>query len=463
MTEKFNLKKFIGLVAAIALPVALQNLLSTTGSMVDTMMISSVGKTHVAAVGQCTQFASLLFSSYWGFVGGGMLFFGQYWGARDEHGLVRSYGIMLCCMMLMGFAFAAAALFFPEFVMGVYTDKEDIRQIGIDYLSTVGFAYPMQVLSIGMSALLRTTDRVRIPLYAAIASVCTNLFFNWVFIFGNLGAPEMGVRGAALATTIAAFVNMTLIMVLARASGYNYLFMISGFFKWDKAFIKLFLKKCFPIIVNELLAGVGNLIIAVVFGRQSQDAQAAMAVFRTFEGLVIGFFAGFSNAASVLVGTCVGAGEIELAYQRARRLVFLCQGCIFGVVAIMLAIHSPLLHWMNLDGDSYYYGVGMLIIYGISAVIRMGNWTMNDSYRSAGDATTGTVMEIAFMYVVVIPAVCISGLVFKAPVLIIFLCCYIDEPVRYILMQRHMRSGKWIRPVTPEGLRGLEEWKKTIS
>ncbi|MCQ2497144.1 MAG: MATE family efflux transporter [Lachnospiraceae bacterium] len=459
MTEKFNLKKFIGLVAAIALPVALQNLLSTTGSMVDTMMISSVGKTHVAAVGQCTQFASLLFSSYWGFVGGGMLFFGQYWGAKDEHGLVRSYGIMLCCMMFMGFLFSTAALVFPGVVMDIYTDKADIRHIGIEYLSIVGFAYPMQVLSIGMSSLLRTTDRVRIPLYAAIASVCTNLFFNWVFIFGNLGAPEMGVRGAAVATTIAAFVNMTLIMLLAKASGYNYLFMISGFFKWDKEFIKLFLKKCFPIIVNELLAGVGNLIIAVVFGRQSQDAQAAMAVFRTFEGLVIGFFAGFSNAASVLVGTCVGAGEIEVAYQRAKRLVFLCQGCIFTVAAIMLAVHSPLLHWMNLDGDSYYYGTGMLIIYGISAVIRMGNWTMNDSYRSAGDATTGTVMEIAFMYVVVIPAVCISGLLLKAPVLVIFLCCYIDEPIRYIFMQRHMYSGKWIRPVTPEGLNGLEKWK----
>lgn len=90
MTEKFNLKKFIGLVAAIALPVALQNLLSTTGSMVDTMMISSVGKTHVAAVGQCTQFASLLFSSYWGFVGGGMLFFGQYWGQRSRSSARRS-------------------------------------------------------------------------------------------------------------------------------------------------------------------------------------------------------------------------------------------------------------------------------------------------------------------------------------------------------------------------------------
>lgn len=459
MKTKFDRKKFIKMVVAIALPVALQNLLSTTGSMVDTMMISSLGETKVAAVGICTQFASLLFSSYWGFVGGGMLFFGQYWGAKDDEGLTRSYGMMITCMMTVAFIFAGAALFLPEVVMTLYTDKVNIREIGIEYLSVVGLAYPMQVLSIGMSALLRTTDRVTIPLYAAIASVCTNLFFNWVFIFGNLGAEAMGVRGAALATTIAAFVNMALTLVLAKAAGYKYLFRFRGFFKWDSAFIKLFLKKCFPIICNELLAGVGNLIIGIVMGRQSEPAIAAIAVFRTFEGLVIGFFAGFSNAASVLVGTCVGAGETDVAYERAKHLVTMCQCCIFAVVALMLALHTPLLTLMHLSGESFYYGTGMLIIYGIAAVIRMGNWTMNDTCRSAGDATTGTVMEIAFMYALIMPAVCLTGFLFKSPVLVIFTMCYIDEPIRYFLMRRHINSGKWIRPVTEQGRIGLEKWK----
>ena len=99
-------------------------------------------------------------------------------------------------------------------------------------------------------------------------------------------------------------------------------------------------------------------------------------------------------------------------------------------------------------------------IYCVAAVIRMCNWAQNDTYRSAGDATYGTVLEIVFMYLMVIPCVCISGLVMKLPVLIVFACCYIDEPIRFVLMQVHMYSAKWIKPVTPQGKAALEEFFK---
>ena len=173
---------FLKRIAVIAVPVALQNLLTTTGSMVDTMMIAPLGETTVGAVGLCAQFTSLMFSGYWGFVGGGMLFFSQYWGARDDDGIDRSYGITLACMMTVAFLFAGLALLCPEWVMRVYTDKTAIQAIGVQYLRVVGFAYPLQIFSMAMSALLRSTERVRIPFYAAIASVLTNICLNWVLI-----------------------------------------------------------------------------------------------------------------------------------------------------------------------------------------------------------------------------------------------------------------------------------------
>ena len=85
----------------------------------------------------------------------------------------------------------------------------------------------------------------------------------------------------------------------------------------------------------------------------------------------------------------------------------------------------------------------------------MCNWTQNDTYRSAGDAAYGTILEITFMYLMVLPCVCLSGLVFKAPFMLVFACCYIDEPIRLVLMQRHMFSGRWVKPVTPEGRAAL--------
>jgi len=444
----------------IAIPVALQNLLTTTGSMVDTMMIAPLGETAVGAVGLCAQFSSLMFSGYWGFVGGGMLFFSQYWGAKDENGIDRSYGLTLVCMLASASIFACLALFAPELVMQIYTDKASIQAIGVDYLQIVGFAYLLQVISMAMSALLRSTERVRIPLFAAVASVATNMSLNWVFIYGKLGMPALGVRGAALATVCGAAVNVLVIVVLSRAQGYPYLFHFTKHFRWSGAFVKAYFVKCFPILCNEILIGMGNMVINIVLGRQSEQAIAAIAVFRTLEGLVIGFFSGFSNAASVLVGKSVGAGELDTAYERAKRLVLLCGSSIFVLCLTLVAAHKPLLSVMSLSGESLEIGSGLLMIYCVAAVIRMCNWTQNDTYRSAGDAAYGTILEISFMYALVLPCVCLTGLVWKAPFLLIFACCYIDEPIRFILMQVHMYSGKWVRPVTELGRAALPAFRE---
>ena len=444
----------------IAIPVALQNLLTTTGSMVDTMMIAPLGETAVGAVGLCAQFSALMFSVYWGFVGGGMLFFSQYWGAKDENGIDRSYGLTLVCMLASASIFACLALFAPELVMQIYTDKASIQAIGVDYLQIVGFAYLLQVISMAMSALLRSTERVRIPLFAAVASVATNMSLNWVFIYGKLGMPALGVRGAALATVCGAAVNVLVIVVLSRAQGYPYLFHFTKHFRWSGAFVKAYFVKCFPILCNEILIGMGNMVINIVLGRQSEQAIAAIAVFRTLEGLVIGFFSGFSNAASVLVGKSVGAGELDAAYERAKRLVLLCGSSIFVLCLTLVAAHKPLLSVMSLSGESLEIGSGLLMIYCVAAVISMCNWTQNDTYRSAGDAAYGTILEISFMYALVLPCVCLTGLVWKAPFLLIFACCYIDEPIRFILMQVHMYSGKWVRPVTELGRAALPAFRE---
>ena len=453
--ERFPWKAFIKSVMAIAVPVALQNLLTTTGSMIDTMMLAPLGELTVGAVGLCAQFSSLMFTGYWGFVGGGMLFFAQYYGAKDDEGINRSYGITLSFMMLVGFLFGLAAILFPEAIMKVYTDKTAIQQVGVEYLRIIGFAYPLQVYAMACSALLRTTDKVRIPLYGGIASVVTNCSLNWLLIGGRLGFPAMGVRGAALATVIAAVVNVAVILTCAKVQKHPYLLRVSRHFRWEKRNLKEYLQKCFPIICNEVLIGVGAFLMNIVLGRQSEQAIAGLAVFRTLEGFIIGFFAVFSNASSVLVGKEVGAGNLKLAYERAKRVVLLCDcfillGCLF-----LIAVHTPLLQAMSLSGESFRLCFGMLLIYSLVALFRMANWTQNDTYRSAGDAATGTILEITFMYLMVLPAVYLSGLALKAPFLAVFACCYIDEPIRFFIMQRHMYSGKWVRPVTPEGQAAL--------
>lgn len=458
--SNFNWSSFIRHIAIIAVPVALQNLLTTTGSMVDTMMLASLGEKTVGAVGLCAQFSSLMFAGYWGFVGGGMMFFSQYWGAGDEDGITRSYGLTLSFMMAVGGLFACLAVLAPGVVMNVYTDKEEIQQIGITYLRIVGFAYPLQIVAMAMSALLRSIERVKIPLYGGIASVFANCFFNYLLIFGKLGLPRMGAAGAALGTVLAGMVNICVLLVFILKRKIPFVLAFSRHFWWNRGFVGQYLQKCFPILCNEVLIGVGNMMINIVLGHQSEQAIAAVAVFRTLEGLVIAFFSGFANAATILVGKEVGAGNHEVAFQRAKRLIYLCSGFI-GIACLgIIGIHNPLLHAMGLHGQSYQIGTGMLLIYSVAALMRMGNWAQNDTYRSAGDAAFGSVMEITFMYLLVLPCVYGANYGLHAPFLLVFALCYVDEPIRFLIMQCHMYSGKWIKPVSDAGLATIDTFRE---
>lgn len=456
--ERFPWKPFLTSLAAIAIPIALQNVFATTGSMVDTMMIAQLGQNSVGAVGLCAQFSSLMFSCYWGFVGGGMLFFSQYFGAKDDAGINRSYGTTMVCMMTVAVIFCTLALLFPEAVMTLYTDKTAIREIGVAYLQAVALAYPLQVASMCMAALLRTTDRVKIPFYAAIGSTLTNIVLNYLLIMGRFGFPALGIRGAGYATVMAQVVNLAITMGMAKKTAHPYLFSFRAHFRWKVSALKEYFIKCAPIIANELFIGIGVMLINIVLGHQSEDAIAANAVFRTFEGFVIAFFAGFSNASSVLVGTQIGAGNIRVAFERAVRIVYLCMGVIACLVMVLLLLHSPMLHLMGLQGEAFRLCFGMLCIYGVGVIIRMGNWTMNDTYRASGDAATGTLLEILFMFLMVLPCVFASAYWLKLPFLVIYACTLIDEPVRFFIMQRHLYSAKWIRPVTPEGREGLKRF-----
>lgn len=456
MKESFDWKTFLKQISVIAIPVALQNLLTTTATMVDTIMIAPLGELNVGAVGLCAQFSNLMLAAYWGFVGGSILFYSQYWGDKDFKGLERSWGLTIVCMMTVALVFGSVSVFAPQVVMRLYTDKVSIQKIGIQYLKIIGFAYPLQIFSIALSTILRSTEKVKIPLVASICSVLVNVFLNWCFIYGNLGFAAMGVRGAALASLCASCVNVLVILIAAVATKFNYIFHFKQHFNWDKEHTKEYFIKCFPIICNEVLVGIGNMTINIVLGHQPEEAIAAVAVFRTLEGLLIGFFVGFSSASSVLVGKNIGAGYIDYAQQCAKRIIYVCGFCIAVVSGLLIILNKPILTAMGLSGLSYKYGKGLIAIFGIVSVIRLQNWAQNDTYRSAGDSRYGTILEIVFMYAMVIPGVMLASYVFKFPFLVIFCFCYSDEIIRYILMQRHMYSLRWIKPVTETGKQALQ-------
>ncbi len=459
-------KAFYKSVLTLLIPIIIQQFITSFVSLLDNVMVGSLGTEAISAASIANQVMMVFCLAVFGGMSGAGIYGAQFFGKGDMDGMRHTFRFKMYFGVLISAAAVLIYLIFGESFIASFLrgesnggDLDLTLRSGCNYLYIMLWGLPPFALVQVYAGTLRESGETRAPMFAGICAILTNLFGNWVLIFGNLGAPALGVRGAALATVIAQAVSCLVVLVEARRSGHRYLLAVRRHFRWSRRFVSVYLKKCFPIICNEVLIGLGNMVINIVLGRQPEEAIAALAVLRTLEGLVIGFFAGFSNASSVLVGTEVGAGRLDVAYGRAWRLVYLCQGFIALLGVTLVALHTPILTVMGMRGESFRLAFGMLAIYLAAAVIRMGNWTQNDTFRAAGDATTGTVLEIIFMWLMVLPCVCISGLVLKWPTLAVFALCYVDEPIRYVMMHRHLYKGKWIRPVTPEGRAALSGWK----
>lgn len=458
-TSLLGSRRFYENIFIIGVPVALQNLLTSSAGMVDTIMIGTVGETAMAAVGICALFSSLLFTTYFGFCNGGTIFFAQYWGAKDEDGICRAYGLALVCMMAVSLIFGGLAVFAPEAIMRMYTDKESIQQAGIPYLRIVGWSYPLQVLAMAIGSLLRSIEKVKIPLFASIASLLTNTFCNWVLIFGNLGFPRMEVRGAAIATIISQAVHIAVLYACCLADKHSFITRIRDHYRWSFSFVREFFAKTVFVVVNESFYGVGALLLNMIIGRQAEEGIAAMAVFRVLEGFVFAFFGGLANAGAVMVGKRIGAGEHLEGYADARRFVVICPLVTLVIWSLIILLRSPVLHSFGLGETASQYAQGMLFIYLAAGTLRTCNYMSNTIFRAAGESLFGTVIELCGLFLISIPAAAVAGLVFHWPFLAVFFMMFFDEFIRVGILLRYINSGRWVKPVTGAGKERLPEFR----
>lgn len=456
--EKVTWKEFFQVVMAIAFPIAIQNLLGTTASMVDTIMIGSQGELAVAAVGICSQISSLYFNCYWGFASGSVLFFSQYWGARDEEGINRTLGISLLFMSIVAVLFSTICIFFPEFMLGIYTDKQNIIVLGIPYLRIVGFSYLIQVVIVIVSTLMRSTERIRQPLIGSVAAIIVNFVLNWILIYGRFGMPQMGAAGAAVGTLVSSIVNWGFYPLFIPDKWLCEIAQGMDFPVEWRFCLRVIFQKCFPIICNELLYGVGQMLINIVIGHQNESAIAAMAAFRVCEGFVYAFFGGLASATGVVVGKKVGGGELYKAHAYAKYSALVCPMVTFLIVLIGTIVNRPLFTLFGLGETALQYGKYMMLIYLFFGTVRTCNYIMNESFRAGGEAVFGTVVEIICLYAISVPATWLAGMIWNLPFLLVFSFVYTDEIIRLVILGRYMIQGKWIKPVTPQGKAALEDF-----
>jgi len=244
-------KEFLKGMLAIAVPVSLQNLISSSLNMIDTLMISSLGQSSIAAVGLANQIFFLYILLTFGINSGSSIFIAQFWGRDDVLSIKKVLGLAITISTIAGTIFTFIALVLPEFVMGLFIEEQEVIQLGASYLRIVGLSYIITAISFAFSIALRTTGRPGVPLKVSIISFTVNTALNYVLIFGKLGMPAMGIRGAALGTLIARIVEILLIVYAIYGTKSILAASFSELMSWKKDFVKRYIDTIYPVILTE--------------------------------------------------------------------------------------------------------------------------------------------------------------------------------------------------------------------
>ncbi|EOU1117716.1 MATE family efflux transporter [Clostridium perfringens] len=442
-------KRFYRLLFSIALPIAVQNLITFMVSMVDTLMVGALGEIQLSAVSIANNLFFVLTILMFGLAGGSNIMISQYWGKGNVKTIHKILAIMYRVCLLITGIFIFIALFLPKYFMGIFTTDKAVIDFGASYLRIVCIGYLFYSITNCTIMMLRSVKTVSISIIVYIASLVVNSILNWIFIFGNLGAPELGIRGAAIATVCARITEFSIVLVFMFIYERKIGLKIEHLLKLDKEILKDYVGLCTPVLCNELLWAIGASMISVIVGRMGTEVVAANSINGVAHQFVTVFIFGMSNATAVIIGNTIGEGKKEKAKEYAYSIgIFsVVMGCISGLM--ILLIKPFVVNFYNVSYSTKLIAMEiMTVTSGIIVFQSLASNFMMGVLRGGGDAKFVLINDLIFMWLVAIPGGFFVAFVLELPVALVFLVIKCDEILKSLTSVYRVISGKWVNDVT---------------
>lgn len=436
---------FFQSVIRIAIPVALQSMLQSSFSMIDQIMVGQLGSTSIAAVGVAGKFA-FLYSVVTGAVTAiAGIMISQYIGQKDQKAADRSLCVNLLVAGGIGLLFTILSLLFPEQIMQFYSDDADAVRYAASYLRIIAGTYlPIGVAST-LSVMLRCNDRAKAPLYAAIISTLTNTGLNYILIFGKLGAPALGVQGAAIASVASQWVNVLIIILFFRGllSERSERFIPSV--KLNGTDRRQYLVMLLPVMVNEFLWGLGQNVFTIIYSHIGIQEVAAVALISPVESLLIGALSGFAQAAGILIGKRLGEEEYDKAYDESKHLMRYSFIGSAALSLLLLLLKGHYVHIYNVEDYVLQTAEWLLVAFAVLAPFKVQNMILGGGIiRSGGKTKYIMWIDLMGTWLIGIPLGFLCARLFKLPVAWVYFVIGMEEIVRWIVSVWLFRSRKWI-------------------
>lgn len=444
-----NTKELYKWALKLALPIMIQNLISTLVGTADTVMLGYVGQTEMSASSLANQYMFVLLCAFYGMATATSVMCSQYWGKKDKDSVEKIIGIALRVGVCFALVFSLLSMLFPGAIMRLFTDSSETIKIGMLYLRVLSVSLVFMAISQVYLSALRSIGKVVFPSVVSVVSLCVNILLNATFIFGLFGMPKLGVTGVALGTVIARITEAVMCIVYASRCEVKirlkYLFFRAGLLTKD------FFKISLPAIGNDLIWSLATSVFAAILGHMGDDIVAANAVAIMVVNIGAIAMRGFANSTTIVIGQTLGAGLIENAKRYAGKLVALT-GYVGAAGCIVIVALRPLI--MNFYSDkltplaiSYLGSMMLMTTYrmigeGINTCLICG------CFRGGGDTRYGLIMDIIMMWFVSIPMMAIAAYVLKLPPIWVYFVMTLDELVKMPFIFIHFFRYKWLINIT---------------
>ena len=442
-------RSFYRQLAAIGIPVALQQLISVGVNLLDTVMLGTLGDATVSASALANQPFFILALFLFGVSSGSSVLIAQYWGRGDREPISRILATALRIALLFGALVFLPLFFCPNAVMRLFSEDPAVIALGAQYLRILAVSCVLSAFSSTVLNTMRSVESVRVPLFISCAAFAVNAFLNWVLIFGNLGAPAMGIRGSATATLCARVVEFALAAAFAFRFDQRIRLRLRDLFHIDRLLLRDFLHYSVPVVLNETMWGTGMTVQAAIIGHIGTEATAAYSIAGVLQRLVSVTFFGTAAATAVLTGKEIGAGRPERARNVAFTLLVVSNalGLLCGIVLVTL--HGVAVGIYNVPDSTKQLASQLILVYAAVLFFQSLNTTsITGVLRSGGDTRYALVLDLTCLWFVALPLGALAGLVFHAPMALTFFLLFVDEPVKYCIGIARFRTGRWLRNVT---------------
>lgn len=447
-------REFYRRVLTLALPIALQSLITIGVNMLDTIMVGRVGETELSATSLANQFISIYHIFCMGLGMGASVLVSRYWGMRDQeqeramNALKKTICIMIRLTVSLALLFALLTLFIPGSIMKMYAVEEGIISNGIVYLQYSVVTYFFLGLSLVCTIVLRSVGQVHIPLFVSIGAFFVNFLANYGLIFGHFGLPRMGVAGAALATLIARIFEASIIC--------GYLFFVDQKIRFRLRDLAMktgdllgeYIRISIPVLISDGILAIGNNTVAMVIGRLGESFVAANAITSVTQQMSSVMIQGVCQAGGIVTGQTLGEGNREKAQEQGYG--FLGFGLALGVVsaAFILAVSGPIIQSYNVSAETARMAEQLMESISLIVIFQATNSIMTKGVlRGGGDTKVLMIADNIFLWALSIPLGILAGFVWKLSPFWIYAALKFDQIAKAVWCVLRLHSGKWIKKI----------------